>query len=291
MAFNYIDRKDVEEIHQCISKKAMGTNDPVTPSGLKSLHLLESAISRQYTSIGTLLKYNTVEKLAATILFGISRNHPFHNGNKRTALVSCLVLLERNYYLPKKERNVTHKDFYDLVLAIASPRKNINKKEAALRRIALNEGLRKNEFRRYKEQYPRDDDDELDIIADWIGRKTRKANMQDKVLTVNKLKKILQNQKLKKMLQKQKLPEITIEIKKGKLKIMQDINIFKKIKHSMSCSNEHMELNANRVREIRKKFSLTPEHGVDSTVFYSKDIVIDSILSEYSNILNKLSKT
>ena len=39
-------------------------------------------------------------EIAAAYLFYISRNHPFVDGNKRTALASCLVFLEQNQLLP-----------------------------------------------------------------------------------------------------------------------------------------------------------------------------------------------
>ncbi len=35
-------------------------------------------------------------QLAASYAYGISRNHPFLDGNKRTALVVCFVFLEMN---------------------------------------------------------------------------------------------------------------------------------------------------------------------------------------------------
>jgi death-on-curing protein len=39
-------------------------------------------------------------EIAAAYLFYICRNHPFLDGNKRTALAACLVFLETNELLP-----------------------------------------------------------------------------------------------------------------------------------------------------------------------------------------------
>lgn len=38
---------------------------------------------------------------AAAYLFYLCRNHPFVDGNKRTALAACLVFLESNDLLPQ----------------------------------------------------------------------------------------------------------------------------------------------------------------------------------------------
>ena len=39
-----------------------------------------------------------VVSLATTLLFGIARNHPFEQGNKRTGFLSAVVFLEINGY-------------------------------------------------------------------------------------------------------------------------------------------------------------------------------------------------
>jgi death-on-curing protein len=41
-----------------------------------------------------------VVEIAAAYLFYLSSNHPFVDGNKRTALAACLVFLEANGRLP-----------------------------------------------------------------------------------------------------------------------------------------------------------------------------------------------
>jgi len=71
-----------------------GTGDPIAPPGVRSMTLLESAVSRQHTALGGRLKYADPVSSAATLLYGICSDHPFHNGNKRTALVAMLVHLD-----------------------------------------------------------------------------------------------------------------------------------------------------------------------------------------------------
>jgi len=68
--------------------------------GIRDQTLLESAVAApQATITGQPLISDPIE-IAAAYLFYICRNHPFVDGNKRTALAACLVFLEGNDLLP-----------------------------------------------------------------------------------------------------------------------------------------------------------------------------------------------
>lgn len=68
--------------------------------GIRDQALLESAVAApQATMMGKPLISDPVE-IAAAYLFYLCRNHPFVDGNKRTALAACLVFLENNDLLP-----------------------------------------------------------------------------------------------------------------------------------------------------------------------------------------------
>ena len=63
-------------------------------SGVRDLGLLESALARprnQYAYGET-----SIARLAASYAFGLSRNHPFLDGNKRTSLVVAELFLALN---------------------------------------------------------------------------------------------------------------------------------------------------------------------------------------------------
>ena len=65
-------------------------------AGLRDETLLESAVAApQATMMGEPLISDPLE-LAAAYLFYICGNHPFVDGNERTALAACLVFLEQN---------------------------------------------------------------------------------------------------------------------------------------------------------------------------------------------------
>jgi death-on-curing protein len=70
--------------------------------GMRDQALLESAVAApQATLMGQALISDPIE-IAAAYFFYLCRNHPFIDGNKRTALASCLVFLQSNNLLPEE---------------------------------------------------------------------------------------------------------------------------------------------------------------------------------------------
>src|SRR5258708_5521281 len=88
--------EDVVAIHESLVADFAAAADPIAPPGIRTRALHESAVNRQLTSHGDRLKYPDPISNAATLTFGICNDHPFHNGNKRTALVAMLVHLDKN---------------------------------------------------------------------------------------------------------------------------------------------------------------------------------------------------
>lgn len=63
---------------------------------ITDLGLADSAVSRPHASYGGEEFYPTIEEKAATLLFGVARNHAFIDGNKRIAVLATLQFLNRN---------------------------------------------------------------------------------------------------------------------------------------------------------------------------------------------------
>lgn len=64
-------------------------------SGVRSSELLDSAIARP-KHLAAYKDRATVPQLAASYAWGLLRNHPFADGNKRIALAAALVFLDLN---------------------------------------------------------------------------------------------------------------------------------------------------------------------------------------------------
>lgn len=65
-------------------------------SGLRDESLLESALARPQQLLAYAESPPRVAELAASLAFGLARNHAFVDGNKRTAYVTCRTFIELN---------------------------------------------------------------------------------------------------------------------------------------------------------------------------------------------------
>jgi death on curing protein len=77
-------------------------------AGVRDPGLLESAVARPRNRAA--YAKPSLFELAAAYAFGIARNHPFIDGNKRTALVSAFAFLELNGWevrAPEADATVT----------------------------------------------------------------------------------------------------------------------------------------------------------------------------------------
>jgi len=65
-------------------------------SGIRDVGLLESAVLGCYQTFDGQDLYPTVVEKAAQVAYAICKNHPFIDGNKRTAVTAMLVILRMN---------------------------------------------------------------------------------------------------------------------------------------------------------------------------------------------------
>lgn len=93
------------------TRDAFGQVEPLHPDKFNS------GIYRQYTSFGDVYKYTTIDEIAANVFYGIAMSHAFENGNKRTALLAMLSIIEKNkYYLV----STTEDDLYEFARQVAA---------------------------------------------------------------------------------------------------------------------------------------------------------------------------
>jgi death-on-curing family protein len=88
-----ISIKDVLVAHFMIADFFYRSGEGIGGVGPRDMSLLQSTVDRQRVSLGDQWKWTTPYELAATLLFGLVRNHPFFDANKRTGIVSCANLL------------------------------------------------------------------------------------------------------------------------------------------------------------------------------------------------------
>lgn len=87
----WVPRAAVEAVHLDQLREHGGL------AGLRDEALLESALARPRQKWAYLRKPD-VATLAAAYAFGIVKNHPFHDGNKRVGFLTALMFLGLNGY-------------------------------------------------------------------------------------------------------------------------------------------------------------------------------------------------
>lgn len=91
--------------------------------GLRDIALLESAVYRSHATFGGIDLYPSIYEKTGALVHSLLLNHPFVDGNKRTAMASMLVFLEINGYL----FFVTQKELVKTALSIENKKWNIEK--------------------------------------------------------------------------------------------------------------------------------------------------------------------
>jgi len=93
----YLSVEIVREIHREVLI-AFGGLDGVRDAGL-----LESAVAAPQASFGGESPFADAVEVAAAYLFYLCKNHPFIDGNKRTAMTAAIVFLRLNGFEPAKD--------------------------------------------------------------------------------------------------------------------------------------------------------------------------------------------
>ena len=93
--------------------------------GVPDQGLLESALAQPEARFGGKYLHNGLFHMAAAYGFHICKNHPFYDGNKRTALVAIYTFLYVNGYQLKADK----KSLFAVVIDLANS--EISKEELA----------------------------------------------------------------------------------------------------------------------------------------------------------------
>jgi len=257
---------EVKQIHESLAEEFSESPNPIFPPGVKSESLLASAVFRQHTSLNNIIKYPDPYSSAATLTFGICCDHPFHNGNKRTALVSLLAHLYKNRLTFQA---AGEPQLYDLVLSVCTHSvKNCNKKS------------------KHSPDRP-DPDDEVKNIAYWIKENTRPIEKGERQITYRQLRHILEHFKF--ILSNPKGNAIDIS------KLVETSDLFFRSRQvpirigSIPFPGDKVIVSVKDLKYVRRMCKLTAESGIDSETFYSEGIPVDAFIVKHRGILQRLA--
>jgi death-on-curing protein len=123
--FVHLSVDQVRAIHQRVLREFGGSD------GVRELGLLESAALAPQATFGGQSVYADLPEVAAAYLVGLCKNHPFVDGNKRTALAACLAFLKLNGATPSPDQPA----WEQLTLDVASGKINRDKTVVRLRKF------------------------------------------------------------------------------------------------------------------------------------------------------------
>ncbi|HPX26442.1 MAG TPA: type II toxin-antitoxin system death-on-curing family toxin [Treponemataceae bacterium] len=83
--------------------------------GTRDISLVSSAQFIPEASFGGEYVCKSIEEMAAAYAYHLCQNHPFLDGNKRTALAVSLVFLDLNGY----ELDISNDDIYKIMMRVA----------------------------------------------------------------------------------------------------------------------------------------------------------------------------
>ena len=108
----------VEYIHDELIAQVWAEAGAMSAKGCRDISLLESAVSRPFQTVFGEDAYPTILEKAVALFHSLVSNHPFHDGNKRTAVSALYIfLLANGYYFA-----LPNADAYDVAKAAASYR-------------------------------------------------------------------------------------------------------------------------------------------------------------------------
>jgi death-on-curing protein len=106
----FLNLQDVLTIHRTAIHQYGGSH------GIRDLGLLESALAAPHHSMFGEDLYPDLVAKCAILLYLLIENHPFVDGNKRTAFLAALRFVELN----GSTFDATEDELYDLTISIAS---------------------------------------------------------------------------------------------------------------------------------------------------------------------------
>jgi death-on-curing protein len=115
----------VREIHAEALKKFGGSD------GVRDENLLASAVFTPQSSFGGKSPYADLVEIAGAYLFYLCGNHPFIDGNKRTAMMAAIVFLRLNEIKPAPDSDKWER----LVLDVASSKLDRDETTRRLRKL------------------------------------------------------------------------------------------------------------------------------------------------------------
>jgi death-on-curing family protein len=257
----YLTVENVIAIHFALENDFRDTADPITPPGIKDKTILGSSLFRMKTRLGSEEKYPTIEMAIAALTHSLVQNHPFHNGNKRTALVAMITMLDLNGLFLECQED----DLFKIILRLAQHNLVFSKSRSELHDLEVLE------------------------LAEWIKQHTR---------WVEKGERPIQWRKLRRILNAYDCEDVFPSGVGNRINITRKISINHKgrtqttiKKTQVSYRDDGADVEVDTIKKIRADLELDENHGIDSIKFYGGDPSLhEDFIQKYRKLLKRLAR-
>lgn len=106
---------DVEYLAFRLAKEHLSFNEPIPDFSTRFPNVLESCVLTPFQRFSGKALYRTLVAKASILFYLMIKNHPFQNGNKRIAITTLLVFLDKN----NKWLKVDSQNLYNFTVWVA----------------------------------------------------------------------------------------------------------------------------------------------------------------------------
>lgn len=270
---NHLSVDDVLRIHEALCVDFADTGDPISPPGVKSPALLESAVARQHAGFAGFRRHSEPVPNAATLTFGLCNDHPFHNGNKRTALVSMLAHLDRNRLTLT---NTKQEELFEMIIALADNR--------------MAELAAKRKPKKHLLHLRNSSDAEIDGLTTWLEPRLYRVKRGERSVTYRELRSIVRLHGFElRDIHSNLIDVCRVVERRRSLFSRETVTEYKRI-GSIGYRNEGETVSIKTIKDVRRMTVLREEDGCDSESFYAGAEHFDVFINQYRTILRRLAR-
>jgi death-on-curing protein len=228
--------------------------------GPKNLNLLHSALSRQFVQFGGRPKWNDRIQVCASLMYGLIKNHPFHDANKRTAFLTSLLHLQKIGRTP----TISQQEFEDFTVNVADDN------------LAS--------YPNYSMTDEPHDDRDIRFMANFLKKSSRPIDLSTKQITYNDLNKVISRRGL--YLDNPKDNRIDLMRRVGV--DGNSLTVSKRIAR-IGFHGWSREISRRDIEIVREASRLDARHGYDSQAFFNGLDDPLTLIKKYKEPLERLA--
>lgn len=260
--------EDVLDVHFSIVDFFKREGYGIGGIGVKDVNTFVSTVERQFTDIGGRSVYDSDYEIIATLMYGIIKNHPFFDGNKRSAFLCGLLQLHKM----GRAITVNEKKFEDLMVEIADG--SIQKKSALKQLKKRREGHA-----------------EIKFLGRYLEQNSRKVARLRKTIKFRQLREIVE----KNGFEFKNNHKGTIDLVHIQQETVHRFWFSDKIKRketvlaTIAYHGEGVDVPDNTLKLVRQKCGLTDQDGFDGEVLLRDAQPTFQLIQSYRSALQNLA--